>query len=175
MMWLSAILFLLVGSAMANLPEAQEVVNSLQCGDYMCVSGVTDGKTDHYYLTANGKIAPGWMAMGFGTGMANSPMVIIWHNADGSFTLSQREAPEHVMPHLVANPPRVATLDHSQTYWADAKSQFAFTVPSDGNLKPHIIWAISDTNPESSAQDAPIKWHVDKGVTHLELRKDKDA
>lgn len=51
----------------------------------------------------------GWAAMGFGGLMrtylpstyltpAHSPMVIMWPNHDGSFTLSQREASGHVMP-----------------------------------------------------------------------------
>lgn len=29
---------------------------------------------------------------------ANSPLVIMWPNEDGTFTLSQRKAPRHVMP-----------------------------------------------------------------------------
>lgn len=47
---------------------------------------------------------------GFGTQMPDSPMVITWPNEDGTITLSQREAPAHVMPTIVANPPQVAEL-----------------------------------------------------------------
>ena len=50
---------------------------------------------------------------GFGKFMANTPMVIVWPNPDGSITLSQRQAPGHVMPTVVANPPNVATLSPS--------------------------------------------------------------
>jgi hypothetical protein len=61
--------------------------------------------------------------------MANSPMVIMWTNSDGSITLSQREAPAEVMPTLVNNPPNVATLD---TALSDAKdtsnTKFAFNI-----------------------------------------------
>lgn len=47
---------------------------------------------------------------GFGSQMADTPMVIMWENSDGSMTLSQRQAPAEVMPTLVPDPPRVATL-----------------------------------------------------------------
>jgi hypothetical protein len=48
---------------------------------------------------------------GFGSQMANTPMVIMWANSDGTVTLSQRQAQREVMPTVVANPPRVATLN----------------------------------------------------------------
>lgn len=47
---------------------------------------------------------------GFGTQMSNNPMVILWSNPDGSTTLSQRIARSWVMPEVVDNPPRIATL-----------------------------------------------------------------
>jgi hypothetical protein len=42
-------------------------------------------------------------------------MVIMWANADGTVTLSQRTAPREVMPTVDPNPPRVATLSHALT------------------------------------------------------------
>jgi len=48
---------------------------------------------------------------GFGSQMVNTPMVIMWSNSDGTITLSQRQAQREVMPTVVANPPRVATLN----------------------------------------------------------------
>lgn len=50
------------------------------------------------------------MAVGFGTRMLNSPMVITWPNSDGTVTVSQREATAHVMPTVVANPTDKATF-----------------------------------------------------------------
>jgi hypothetical protein len=47
---------------------------------------------------------------GFGTQMINTPMVIMWPNADGTVTLSQRQAGGYSMPTVVNAPPRVATL-----------------------------------------------------------------
>ena len=42
--------------------------------------------------------------------MQDTPLVIVWPNADGSVTLSQRQAPGRVEPTPVPVPPRKATL-----------------------------------------------------------------
>ena len=42
--------------------------------------------------------------------MANSQMVIVWPNSDGTITLSQRDATSHNMPTPLANPSQVANL-----------------------------------------------------------------
>ncbi len=47
---------------------------------------------------------------GFGSQMANTPMVIMWINSDGTATLSQRKAPSEVMPTVDSSPPRTATM-----------------------------------------------------------------
>jgi hypothetical protein len=65
-----------------------------------------------------GIIFGGWLIVffahrGFGNTMANSPMVIMWPNSDGTITLSQRLASSEVMPTVVSSPPRVATLSTS--------------------------------------------------------------
>ncbi|KAK7049226.1 hypothetical protein VNI00_005827 [Paramarasmius palmivorus] len=107
------------------------------------------------------------MGMGFGTGMIGSPMVIMWANSDGSVTLSQRQATEHAMPNVVDAPPRVAALEKDLTTASGDKIQFAFSIPSDGNANPPIIWAFGDKNPNSSAVDATLARHLDKGKTSL--------
>jgi hypothetical protein len=47
---------------------------------------------------------------GFGSRMANTPMVIMWINSDGTATLSQRKALSEVMPTVDSSPPRTATM-----------------------------------------------------------------
>jgi hypothetical protein len=54
-----------------------------------------------------------FLSRGFGKTMANSPMVIMWPNSDGSITLSQRMSSAEVMPTVVSSPPRLATLSTS--------------------------------------------------------------
>ena len=47
--------------------------------------------------------------------MADSDMIIVWPNEDGSTTLSQRDASGHVMPSLDRDITRVATLSPGST------------------------------------------------------------
>jgi len=47
---------------------------------------------------------------GFGTRMVNTHSVIMWKNDDGTTTLSHRYADTYSEPHVVAEPPRVATI-----------------------------------------------------------------
>ncbi|KAI3615678.1 hypothetical protein WG66_011837 [Moniliophthora roreri] len=126
-------------------------------------------------LSSTGQQTPGWMAIGFGTSMTNSPMVVLWSNSDGSITLSQRQATERTMPTIVDNPPRVAVVENSLSATSGDKIQYAFTIPSSGNSSPSIIWAFSDANPGSSAKDAKIHIHIDKGTTKMNFVKAADA
>lgn len=50
------------------------------------------------------------MAIGFGTEMGNSAMVITWPNSDGTVTISQRETTKHAMPTAIANPNDIINL-----------------------------------------------------------------
>jgi hypothetical protein len=76
----------------------------------LCVSAiVNDNSTVTYVLQSTDAASLGWMAIGFGTQMPGTPMVIMWPNTDGSITLSQRQASGHVQPTVVTSPPRVAS------------------------------------------------------------------
>ncbi|THU95506.1 hypothetical protein K435DRAFT_666290 [Dendrothele bispora CBS 962.96] len=114
---------------------------------------------------------PGWMAIGFGKFMPNSPMVIMWSNSDGSITLSQREASGEVEPSVTPNPDRVATLleSASSTSGSGSAIQFAFTIPSDGSTNQDIIWAFSTVNPGDSAVDASLQQHLLSGPLQFDL------
>ncbi|KAI9061725.1 CBD9-like protein [Trametes sanguinea] len=135
----------------------------------MCISGVVNGSTTTYTLQSIGKADLGWMAMGFGSTMANTPMVIMWPNSDGSITLSQRMAPQEVMPTVVANPPRVATADPSASDLTGSTPKMTFTIPSDGSTSQNIIWAFGTINPDDSAVDATLQQHLDSGPTKIDL------
>ena len=47
---------------------------------------------------------------GFGSTMANTPLVILWQLANGTTVLSQRQASGRVEPLPVTHPPRLASL-----------------------------------------------------------------
>lgn len=55
-------------------------------------------------------IADGFCLSGFGSHMANSPMVILWQTVNGTIILSQRQATGRVEPLPVTDPPRRATV-----------------------------------------------------------------
>nr|GAT47659.1 CBD9-like protein [Mycena chlorophos] len=139
------------------------------CSKYMCVEAVLNGSTVEYTLSGTGKSTPGWMGVGFGTFMANSPMVIMWSNSDGSITLSQRKAPGESMPTVDSSPPRVATLSTALST-ASGNANFVFTVDSNSLSTQPIIYAFGSVNPGSSAVDATLQQHSDYGITQLNLQ-----
>jgi len=140
------------------------------CSDVMCVSGVVQGSTVQYVLQSTDRHPMVWMAMGFGNTMANSPMVIVWPNAGGNITLSQRQAPGHVMPTVVANPANVATLAPSLSTTGGEKPKIAFTIPvPTGTARQDLIWAFGAEPPSSAAPDATLVQHLTSGTFALDL------
>ena len=96
-------------------------------------------------------------------------MVIMWPNADGSFTLSQRMAPSEQMPTVVSDPPRVATFQPSLSIASGNNPKLTFTIASDGATNKNIIWAFGGTNPEDAAVDAILVQHLESGPTMIDL------
>lgn len=101
--------------------------------------------------------------------MANSPMVIMWTNSDGSITLSQRSASGEVMPTVVSSPPRVATQQPSLSSASGTNPKLAYTIAANSDTSQTIIWAYSSTNPSSSSVDASLVQHIDSGTMKLDL------
>lgn len=103
--------------------------------------------------------------------MANTPMVIMWPNSDGTVTLSPRKAPGEVMPTVDTAPPRTATAQPSSSLLTGSNPKLVFTIPASSNSGSSIIWAYSSTNPGSSSVDASLVQHLDSGPTTLDLTK----
>jgi len=139
------------------------------CEQYLCIGALVNGSTVQYTLQSLGNEPLGWMAMGFGQQMANSPMVIMWPNSDGSVTLSQRQAPAEVTPTVVSNPPRTATPQPSLSSLSGSYPKLVYTIPANSDVSQGIIWAFSNQNPGSSAVDAAIVQHLNSGPTQLNL------
>jgi len=95
-------------------------------------------------------------------------MVIMWPNADGTVTLSQRQASAEVMPTPVASPALVATAVPSlSTGLSSSQPQLAFTI-SGSATKQNIIWAFGGTKP-AAAPDSTLVQHLESGATTLDL------
>ncbi|EJD42300.1 CBD9-like protein [Auricularia subglabra TFB-10046 SS5] len=134
----------------------------------MCISAVVNSTTTTYQLIAQ-SAQPGWMAIGFGSSMVNTPMVIMWKNDDGSVTLSQRQAGGEVMPTVVPNPPRAAAVDTAQTSALASLPTFAFSIPTVEGTRQNLIWAFGSQNPGSSAEDAFLQVHRASGPVVLDV------
>lgn len=153
--------------------QNRAVTGDSYCSFKLCVNATVSGSTVQYELTPkDGSATPGWMAIGFGRSMIGSPMVVLWSNADGTVTLSQREADGYTEPKVVQEPDRVASLVQGSSSVANGNIKFSFTIPSDGKASQSIIWAWGDANPGSSNIDATIQQHRSMGSAQLNLAKD---
>ncbi|KAG9025953.1 hypothetical protein FS837_004769 [Tulasnella sp. UAMH 9824] len=154
------------------LSVAQAATGGQFCGTNLCVNAVVNENSVTYQLVSPFAIDDlGWMAVGFGTEMPNSPMVITWPNSDGTITISQREATEHVMPRVVPNPTDVATLAAGNTILSTNSTTIAFTYPlpsAPQNAVP-MIWSYSTKKPSSSAVDATLVQHDKMGTAIMDL------
>lgn len=115
--------------------------------------------------------------MGFGSQMPDTPIVVTWPNDDGSITLSQRQAPAHIMPTVVENPDQTATLEWDNSILATNSTSIAFTLPlptSSLNSVP-LIWAYSSQRPSSSAVDAALVQHDNMGTFTIDLTQPMNA
>ncbi|GFZ42603.1 hypothetical protein JCM24511_00319 [Saitozyma sp. JCM 24511] len=147
------------------------------CNPYMCITGTHDDttSTDTYTLSASSSMSSssnfGWAAIGFGTQMSGSPMIITWPNSDGSFTLTQRQSRGHDTPSVVSNPSRVATLQTASSFSNSSGIGMTFTLPSSSSTtnSTELIWAYGNTNPKSSSSSANIQQHVSFGTITMAL------
>ncbi|KAI9437539.1 hypothetical protein H4582DRAFT_281111 [Lactarius indigo] len=166
------------GSSESDLEIRQSLgsANDTICSEVMCIECSVDGGTARYILRTTGNQKLGWMAIGFGRNMGDSPMVVMWpsRGADGEYNsvaLSQRKAPYEVMPTPDPHPPFVAKLSLTDTYVTVENPQIAFTrnAPPDG--MQNIIWAFSRMPPGSDDPDAPISIHHKVGRGKLNLTR----
>ncbi|WVF69342.1 hypothetical protein IAT40_004118 [Kwoniella sp. CBS 6097] len=175
---LLALAFLVLGL----LSDVRAAITGQQyCNKYVCITGRhdSDQKLDYYTLeppngTSITRDEFGWMAIGFGTTMTNTPMIIAWPNSDGSITVSQRQASGHVMPKVVSSPPRKASLLTSASFSNTSTTSITFSIPSvtGANASTNstaLIWAYSTQNPGSAAVDATIQQHLASGNTKISL------
>lgn len=129
-------------------------------------------------MTETSMSRAGWIAIGTGTSMANSDMIIAWPNNDGSWTLSQRSASGHSMPAAVSPQPAASDLTIIPALTTNSSSSpfacVAFLRPlsvssayaaANGNANlqrasgQRFIYAASGRNPASNDQSSSIVQH----------------
>ncbi|KAI0807255.1 hypothetical protein C8Q74DRAFT_1226759 [Fomes fomentarius] len=162
-------LLLSLGVALSShAPKVSALQGDLWCGTLMCVRATVNPSTVTYELKSLSQL--GWMAIGFGTHMANSPMVIVWQIPNGTTILSQRQASGLEEPLPVVLPPRVASLSHGVSTSLGLSSILAFDIPKNDTVQS-LIWAFGTTTPDSSPT-ASIEQHLDAGAFSLDLTKE---
>jgi hypothetical protein len=107
------------------------------------------------------------MAIGFGSQMVGTPMVLMWRDpSSGKAVLSQRQASQYVMPRVVSNPDRNATALQYKTSATSSQTSLSFEIPSASGSR--IIWAYSQTAPSSpSDPGSSITQHDSMGTMQL--------
>jgi len=112
------------------------------------------------------------MAMGFGSSMVGSPMVIMWSNSDGTIGLSQRQASSHSLPAVDPNPARIATVSNDLSSTADTQAKLAYSIPMDTSTHPKLIWAYgADTPSPPDPSTASFNQHIAFGTFSFDLTK----
>lgn len=143
--------------------------NHICVNELMCIGVVTNGSIMKFELSPfKDDAVPGWMAIGFGERMANSSMFILWTNADGSVTLSQRQASGRVQPTVVPKPAHVATIVSTGAHLA-ARPTLSFAIPMIKTETLPLIWAYGNTNPRSSHDAALLARHIDRGALIIDI------
>ncbi|KAL1409337.1 hypothetical protein Q8F55_003319 [Vanrija albida] len=164
-------------STLAATALAATTLGDGYCDDNACITAIRSGGTDTWSIAPVTPIPHdnfGWIAIGFGKNMPNSPMVILWPNADETFTLSQREANARAPPNVTETPPRVATLDAAHTYSNSSATSFTFSIPSSEETAFPIIFAYAAINPNSTSPSAPIRKHAWTGHANITLTELKE-
>ncbi|KAI1790796.1 hypothetical protein LXA43DRAFT_1145135, partial [Ganoderma leucocontextum] len=111
------------------------------------------------------------MAIGFGSQMANTPMVILWQTVNGTVTLSQRQASGRVEPLPVTDPPRRATVALRDDTSQGVSTILAFDIPKNNDTIQSLVWAFGVTAPVADPS-AFIQQHLDAGTFSLDLSKE---
>ncbi|KAF9065426.1 hypothetical protein BDP27DRAFT_59013 [Rhodocollybia butyracea] len=167
-----------LGTSLGDIAERQSVTTGeYACDNHVCINATLTGNVAQYELTILGVLfEPGWMALGFGEHMPNTPMVVMWSNPDGAFILSQRMSGDYNMPTVDPNPPRIASISNlsslrsPQSVDDEYDGRFVFTVPWDGVAVSTYLWAFAREKPDS-AVDADIHQHQTVGHATLDLTK----
>ncbi|KAF8964026.1 hypothetical protein BDZ97DRAFT_1919264 [Flammula alnicola] len=157
------------------LPASLALKGDSGCRRSICVAATVEGMQLH--LTGN--LDPlGWVAIGFGSKMVNTHMVILWKNDDGSTTLSQRYTSGYREPRPEPNPlespPSLSPRNPHTPRWLinvhlPNPCQPIFTRQCDP--RESLIFAYSPTRPDKDP-DSRITRHEHAGYFTFDLTKE---
>ncbi|KAF9533399.1 hypothetical protein CPB83DRAFT_845199 [Crepidotus variabilis] len=160
-----------------SIPSSWALKGEYVCRTAVCVVATVENDVVTYEVTPR---VPqlGWVAVGFGEHMAGTHSVILWKNADGTTTLSQRYADGYSEPKLVDSPPRLAKLVEPKHLLPTSASSttFAFQVSANSNSSnatpENHIFAFSEIPPKDKSPSASISRHQQTGYMSFNFAKD---
>ncbi|KIL69527.1 hypothetical protein M378DRAFT_97157 [Amanita muscaria Koide BX008] len=143
------------------------------CSQQVCVNATYVAGSLTYEIQVKDSV--GWMGLGFGQGMVNTHMVVMWHNEDKTTTLSQRYSKAYSEPQPTAAPLWSAALVQASKSAPSTTDATAFTFQisvnetdfNDRILHHSIIWAYSRQRPSSSDPSSRLQYHNARGVLNL--------
>nr|CDI57151.1 cbd9-like protein [Melanopsichium pennsylvanicum 4] len=130
-------------------------------------------------MSANGGGAPmGWYAVGTGSQMAGSNMMIGWVDTAGNPVMSQRTASGHDDPTTTITA-LAATMEPNHSFSNSTGTVWAWSFPMSASdrtpsASTPFIWAINKSNNPSDSTDARLRQHSNYGTLKLDLTKEYD-
>ncbi|KAF7777503.1 hypothetical protein Agabi119p4_3575 [Agaricus bisporus var. burnettii] len=162
------------------LPKVSALKGDSGCNTFICVNA-TLGENNRITYQLTGLYPPiGWLALGWGGKMEGTPMVVVWPNDDGTFSLSHRYGrPNHVEPVFIPTPLRVArAIPPGASSWhPEGSIRMAFdmranlTALADDPVE-HLIWAYGMTNPGSKLLNTELLAHYQAGFLNIDFSKE---
>ncbi|KAJ3275376.1 hypothetical protein HDV01_000668 [Terramyces sp. JEL0728] len=134
----------------------------------ICLYGQPDGNGNVIFTVHSS--APGWTAIGVGSGMVNSTDIIVWRNSTGGFTISDRVATDYVSPAVSNNlVSQIVPLQIEAPAWSNMSFSFSRPIISaDVNLtsSSSYIYALGHSPPKRNIDNPAtrILEHYDKGL-----------
>jgi hypothetical protein len=76
---------------------------------------------------------------------------------------------------VVPEPPRVASIDTSNTYSNSTRTELSFSMPSSGDNQISVLWAMSRANPRNPSPDATLLQHAWRGLEFMNMDEEFDG
>ncbi|PWY98402.1 CBD9-like protein [Testicularia cyperi] len=169
-------------SALSQAATTSNLYADSTCNSNLCLSVIysPSEQTMNMTMSANGGGTPmGWYAVGTGSKMDKSNMMIGWVNADGTVTMSQRTANNHNDPTTTVSA-KAASLETKHSFSNSTGTVWKWTFPmSSSDSTPTsstpFIWAVNKNDNPTTSVSAHLKQHKNFGTFFLDLTKAYDA
>ncbi|KAJ9477280.1 hypothetical protein PHBOTO_006491 [Pseudozyma hubeiensis] len=174
----ACLLLLLSASANAQSTDQASLFADTSCNSDVCLRAVYSPSERRMNMTmsANGGGAPmGWYAVGTGSRMDGSNMMIGWVDTAGKVVMSQRTASGHSNPSTSITA-LAATMEPAHSFSNSSGTVWAWSFPMSGSESAPsestpFIWAVNKEDNPASSTTSSIRRHTAFGSITLDLTK----